>query len=86
MLEGHSDLISAQKTGLSHLNVKTVDNPVACLGATSIVSVSDVKPENISAALREMRHMPSVMSLINAISLTPQARVLVERALASVAL
>ena len=30
--------------------------------------------------------MPSVMSLINAISLTPQARVLIERAIASVAL
>ena len=83
MLEEPSNLNFSQKTGHSYLNIKPPELLVACLGATSL---SELKPENLSVALREMRHMPSVMNLINAISLTPQARVLMEIAIASVAL
>ena len=63
-------IFSNQKTGHSKLYIKPPELPIACLGATSL---SKLKRETLSVALWEMRHMPSVMSLINAMSLTPQA-------------
>ena len=39
-----------------------------------------------SMAIREMKHMPNIVSLFNSMNLTPQARILLEQAVANVAI
>ena len=60
------------------------DLQVAHQGATSL-PVAEPKAETLSLTVQEMKRMPSVVSMFNSMNLAPQARILLEQAVANVA-
>ena len=47
---------------------------------------TDEEEATLSMAIREMKQMPNVVSLFNSMNLTPQGRLLLEQAVAGVAM
>ena len=62
------------------------DLQVALPGATFSLVDPKQKTETLSIALGAMKRMPSMVSMLNSLSLNPQARILLERAVANVAI